>query len=185
MTCIVGMAQKDKVWVGGDSAASSSDTMEKCLRRDPKVFKNGEFLIGYSGSFRFGQILRYKFIPPGKKDDQEDYEYMVTDWLDALRHACKEGGFSKIEDNEEELPDASALIGYHNKLYVLDSDFQIGELTNDMYAIGCGAGLALGSMATSMKISKRMPPRKRIQLALEASAQYALGVEPPFLILSI
>lgn len=45
MTCIVGIKDKEshRVVIGGDSAASVGRSHN--LRKDPKVFKNGDFLI--------------------------------------------------------------------------------------------------------------------------------------------
>ena len=182
MTCIVGLVAKDKVWMGGDSCAS--DPAEKVIRKDPKVFINGEFLLGYAGSYRFGQLLRFKFTPPGQKEGQDDFEYLVTDWVDALRTVCKDAGLTKIEDNEETRPDCSALIGFKGKLYVLDSDLQVGEPSSNYYSIGIGAGIALGALF-AIKASSSMVAKKQIQLSLEAAATYAVGVEAPFVILSL
>lgn len=183
MTCIVGLISGDKVWVGGDSCASDPD--EKVIRKDPKVFINGPFLIGYAGSYRFGQILRFKFTPPPQEDGMDDYEYLVTAWMDSLRETCKDAGLTKVENNEETLPDCSALVGFNGRLYVLDSDLQVGEPSADYYAIGIGAGVSLGALFALTASSKTTPPKKRVQMALEASAAYAVGVEAPFVILSL
>ncbi len=182
MTCIAGVVSKGKVWIGGDSCAS--DGTEKVARKDPKVFELSGMIIGYAGSFRFGQLLRFKFVPPGKKDDQDDYEYLVTDWVEALRHTCKEGGLTKVEDNEETITDASALIGFNGRLYVLDSDLNIGEPITNFYAIGSGSAVAFGALNAASTISKKMQPRRMLTLALESATKFAMGVEPPFVILS-
>ena len=62
MTCIVAIKHDNEIWMGGDSAAFRDD--ERTNRADEKVFKNGDFLLGYSGSFRVGQLIRYAFNPP-------------------------------------------------------------------------------------------------------------------------
>ena len=186
MTCIVGLHSKGKVWIGGDSAGVSPATLSKVLRKDSKVFKIGtEYIVGYSGSFRFGQVLRYKFIPPEKPEGKDDYEFLVTDWLDTLRSTLRDSGFTKIDDNVETFEDAYALIGYNGKLYCLEEDLQIGELTVPFASIGCGSDFAFGSLDTSIKLSKRMSPRKRVQLALEAAAAFSGGVSAPFTIQSL
>ena len=182
MTCVVGLIHKGKVWMGGDSCAS--DPTEKVIRRDPKIFTNGDFIIGFAGSYRFGQILRFHFEAPDQDEGQGDYEYLVTDWLDGVRAACKDGGFVKIEDNEESFPESSALIGFNGKLYVLDSDLQIGEPCSDYYAIGVGSGVALGALHVLQQDTKVKSPKCQLQMALEAAATYAVGVEGPFTILS-
>ena len=43
MTCIVGYIDK-VAYIGGDSAASGGDSVN--IRKDPKVFRNGDFIFG-------------------------------------------------------------------------------------------------------------------------------------------
>lgn len=186
MTCIAGWNAKGKVWIGGDSAGYDPTNYVREVRKDHKVFKiSPDYLIGYAGSFRFGQLIRYKFIPPGKPEGKDDYEFLVTDWMDALRTVLKDSGFTKVDDNVESFEDSSALIGYNGKLYGLAADLQIGELLLPYASIGCGSDFALGSFETGWKLSKRISPRKRIQLALEAASTFSAGVCPPFTIQSL
>ena len=64
MTCIVGFIDKDGVYIGGDSCALSTDDYSYNIRQDEKVFQKGEFIFGYSASFRMGQIIRFKLRTP-------------------------------------------------------------------------------------------------------------------------
>lgn len=57
MTCIVGLVDGDRVILGGDSAGIAGWHLQ--LRADEKVFRNGPYAIGFTTSFRMGQILRY------------------------------------------------------------------------------------------------------------------------------
>lgn len=50
MTCIVGLAHGGKVYLGADSAGLAGD--ELTPRRDPKVFRVGEFVFGYGSLAR-------------------------------------------------------------------------------------------------------------------------------------
>jgi ATP-dependent protease HslVU (ClpYQ) peptidase subunit len=183
MTCIVGMVKDNKVWIGGDSAGSDSSSI--CIRRDPKVFKNGKFLIGYCGSFRLGQLLHYKFTPPQYPDDKDIFSFMVTDFADAVRELAKDHGILKIEDNVEELEEIQLLIGYNGRLFTLEEDMQIGEVVNEYYAVGEGMDLALGSMHTTGRQKRGYTPKKRLEMALEASATFCKSVAPPFVILGL
>ena len=191
MTCIVGLNAKGKIWIGGDAAGSDSTTMTRVVRKDQKVFKLGslngteQFIIGYAGSFRFGQLLRYKFTPPDKAEGADDYGYLVTEFMDGLRTAMKEAGFVKIDDAVESLDESSAIIGFNGHLYSIEEDFQVSEMALPYCAIGCACDFAFGSLETGFKLSKRMAPRKRIQLALEAAATFSAGVCPPFTIQSL
>ncbi len=62
MTCIVGVVKDGVVYIGGDSAGVSGLRLIK--RKDSKVFKRKGFIIGYTSSFRMGQLLRFKLDPP-------------------------------------------------------------------------------------------------------------------------
>jgi hypothetical protein len=55
MTCIVGLRQGGKVFIGGDSAGISG--WDVTVRADPKVFLSGPYAMGFTSSFRLGQLL--------------------------------------------------------------------------------------------------------------------------------
>lgn len=71
MTCIVGLVDQGNVWIGGDSAGVGG--YDLMLRADQKVFRNGDFLMGFTSSFRMGQLLRYKLSPPKLHSDDDIY----------------------------------------------------------------------------------------------------------------
>lgn len=50
MTVIVGLVEEDRVHIGGDSAGISGCKLT--VRKDPKVFRNGPYALGFCGSFR-------------------------------------------------------------------------------------------------------------------------------------
>ena len=58
MTCIVGLETPNGIMMGCDSAAVGGGNI--FTTRLKKVFKRGKFLIGYSTSFRMGQVIQYK-----------------------------------------------------------------------------------------------------------------------------
>jgi len=93
MTCIVGFIDKNNdVYIGGDSAGVSG--LEIHERKDVKVFHTGNFLIGYTSSYRMGQLLRFKLKVEDQKPSQSDYEYMCTNFIDAVRKCLKlDNGF--------------------------------------------------------------------------------------------
>ena len=59
------MTHKGKVYIGADSLGSNGFTQS--IRKESKVFKNGEFLIGCTSSFRMIDLLKWKFNPPTLK----------------------------------------------------------------------------------------------------------------------
>ena len=79
MTCIVGVAKSGKVYIGADSLGSNGLTKE--IRKECKVFKNGDFLIGGTTSFRMLDLLKWKFNPPTVKDGDDLHRFMVVDFV--------------------------------------------------------------------------------------------------------
>ncbi len=176
MTCIIGLVEKKTVFMGADSAGVAG--LDICTRKDPKIFLNGEFLIGYTTSFRMGQILRYSFNPPKPRESIGSYEYMCTEFIDTLIASLKDKGFAKVDNNR--ITGGQFLVGYRGSLFEIDSDFQVGEVLKNYVSVGCGYAYAFGSMYATEKTS--MSPEKRLDLALRAAQEFSGGVREPFII---
>lgn len=177
MTCVVGLVHGDRVYVGVDSAAISGWTRRATNLR--KVFRRGPFLIGYTTSFRMGQLLEHQLDVPPQAERQSDMEFMVSVFVEAARRLLKERGFAKIEGNTES--GGQFLVGYRGNLYSIESDFQVGEMSDGFDAIGSGAEVALGAM---MALSGEKPSA-RIRRALEIASHFNMGVSAPYHIRSI
>jgi ATP-dependent protease HslVU (ClpYQ) peptidase subunit len=174
MTCIVGLVEDGEVWIGGDSAGVSG--WDLAVRRDPKVFRKGPFLFGFTSSFRMGQLLRFKFEPPAQPDGMSVEEYLATVFVDALRDCLKAGGYARKENEVEQA--GTFLLGYAGRLFEIETDYQVAEHHAPFAAVGCGAAYALGAMHVSEYVS----PRTRIMAALKAAEAWSAGVRAPFVI---
>lgn len=174
MTAIAGLVHDDKVWIGGDSAGVAGYSLAP--RKDAKVFTVGDFLIGYTSSFRMGQLLRFYLTPPVPTEGQEPFEYMVRRFIPAVRTVLKDNGYLKTESGREEI--GCFLVGWRGSLFMVESDLQVGELSTPYAACGCGDHLVMGSLFTTEH------PERRIALALEAAETFSAGVRSPFTILS-
>ena len=178
MTIIVGIVDKDKsIHMGGDSQTTSEYAIH--LRKEPKVFFNGEFLIGYSGSVRFGQVLRFSFKPPEHPEGISTYKYMCTLFMDTLRQCLRDGGCLRIVDEIEESEESNFLVGYRGHLFYVDSDFQVGEYHDDYAACGHAREYALGSLFTTGRMTD---VTNRVKIALEAANRFSACVGGPFVI---
>jgi ATP-dependent protease HslVU (ClpYQ) peptidase subunit len=180
MTCIVAISDKNKIWMGGDSAASKND--EIITRENKKVFKNGNFIIGFSGSFRVGQILQYGFNPPKQEKNQDDMEYMVIDFIDSLRSTLQFKGLL-FQEREGDAHDCEFIVGYKNTFYLIESDFQISKPIGNYIACGSGAHYAMGALHALKDID--LEPKIKIEKALNASAEYCTMVRGPYEIISL
>ncbi len=174
MTCIVGLVEGKKVYIGGDSAGVGGYSLT--VRADAKVFTNGAFLFGFTSSFRMGQLLRYAFTPPKHDSDLGDYQYLATVFVKAVRDCLKEGGFAKKENETER--GGTFLLGYRGHLYKIEDDYQVGESTDGYDACGCGQDVALGAMFAT----EGQAADKRIKTALRAAERFSAGVRGPFVV---
>lgn len=176
MTCIVAIEHNGKVYMGGDSAAvSGRDTR---IIDSKKVFKLGPFLIGYTDSFRMGQLLQYNLVVEEQEylHIEDDEEYLIKVFIPAVRKCLKDGGYAEINNNIES--GGSFLLGYKGKVYIIQSDFLLLRYKNVYSAIGCGDRYALGCLATNY--FREDEPEERIIQALEVAGEFSNGVAPPY-----
>jgi ATP-dependent protease HslVU (ClpYQ) peptidase subunit len=173
MTCIIGIQTEQGAWIGGDSCGSNTHHNIQSLL--PKVFHHNGFLIGYTWSFRMGQILQYQLWTKKHKKKQTNMEYMVTRFVPAIRALFKENWKDHRNEGEEE--GGQFLVAYHGNLYQIDSDFQVQQHANGIYAIGSG-----GSFAYGATLALNGKPEKRICKALEIASECNPYVAPPFVI---
>lgn len=173
MTCIVGLVEDGKVYLGGDSAGVAG--WQLTVRADSKVFQTGPYIMGFTSSFRMGDLLRYAFDAPTPDPDDLD-RFMRTTFIDSVRKCLQMGGYATKDKEQEE--GGTFLVGVAGRLYRIGCDYQVGEAVDGFFAVGCGEQLALGSLhATSYA---GMAPHARVNLALQAAERFSAGVRGPF-----
>lgn len=172
MTAIVGIVHDGRVHIGGDSAGVAGWSLT--IRADAKIFTNGPYVMGFTTSFRMGQLLRYALTPPEPTGELE--AFMATTFIDSVRETLKSGGWA-AKDNERE-EGGTFLVGIHGRLFCVESDYQVGEAADGFAAVGSGEEVALGALYATAR--SRMAPRRRIKLALEAAERFSAGVRGPF-----
>ena len=178
MTCIVGLVEKGKVYIGGDSAGVDGRYALQ-VRADKKVFRNGDFIMGFTSSFRMGQLLAHSLKPPRYHPNDDVYAYMVTDFVDAVRKCLKDGGYAEKHNEAEQ--GGTFLVGYAGRMFSIEGDYQVGETVDGFNACGCGDLIALGALAVTVG----QEPEKRIRDALEAAERHSGGVRGPFHVESV
>jgi 20S proteasome alpha/beta subunit len=173
MTCIVGITDGRTVTIGGDSAGS--DGWHVAVRSDSKVFQVGPYLMGFTTSYRMGQLLRYS-LNVGEPDTWDVDRFMVTTFIEAVRECLSTGGYARIENGQEQ--GGQFLVGIHGRLYVVGDDYQIGHTISGYAAVGSGYLVALGSLHSTA--TSPVSSRQRAVMALEAAAELTEGVRAPF-----
>lgn len=180
------------VYIGGDSAAVDEGSLSYNIRSDEKVFTKGEFIFGYSTSFRMGQLLRYKLRIPTHPKGMDNSQYMITLFIDAVKKCFEDNDYIDMMTDSG----GNFMVGYKGNLFVILSDYQVAESKENFAALGCGDSFALGAMfaltLADKDANKRITgdvepkrfvekdPIKKMEIALNAAVAFSMGVKPPF-----
>ena len=175
MTCIAAVVFGGAVHMMGDSAGVAG--LDLSLRKDNKVFRVGDVVMGFTSSFRMGQLLQYNLSVPKHHPDMDLFTYMVTEFIPAVRNCLKSGGYTRIDNNEER--GGCFLVGIEGRLFQIESDFQVGESHYAFDAVGCGAPYALGALAILIE-DKGRTPENILNRALLQAERFSAGVRRPF-----
>lgn len=171
MTCIAGLVHEGRVYLGADSAGVAG--WDLTIRKDRKVGVVGPMAIGFTTSFRMGQLLLRGFSPPRFHEGDDPYHYLLDQFVDAVRSRLKSGGYAKVDGGRDE--GGAFLIGLRGRLFHMEADFQVGEAADGFDACGCGQAYAKGALAAT-----HGDPEKRIKQALRVAEQFSAGVRGPF-----
>lgn len=181
MTCVIAAVEDGKVWMGADSCAIDN-YHNYTPRRDPKIIKKHGYLIGYSYSFRMGQIIFHSMDMP-EIGNHDPYELMVYDWVTCLREAFEQHGWKGTDKEGRDLG-GQVLVGFNGRLFEIESDLQVGESLRNFAAIGCGSDYALGAFSV-LRDSTKWKIDQKIEMSLDVSAEFNRAVTRPFTIISV
>lgn len=150
MTLIVGYVDEfGNGHMAGDSNGIDVTYHTKQERTTAKIFKNGPFLMGYTTSFRMGQILEYCFEPPIVTDkDISNYAYMVKHFIPEVIRTFKEHNY--MLDSEKS--GGEFLVYYNGSLFLIFSNFHVGEVIKKFDACGSGGAQAITAFDMLNKI---------------------------------
>lgn len=184
MTCIVGVACDDSVYIGSDSCTSWGGLQD--VAEWPKVWHVGGQLgtplmvMGFCGAHHIPEVLRHAWTPPERVSaDLDAYAFAV---VQSWRAALRESGQLGTVDGRDQM-DGAALLAMADRLFFVSSDFHATEHRSGYMAIGSGEEVAIGAMWTL-----RLQPiggREKVRAALRAAAAHAHGVRPPFTIATL
>lgn len=170
MSTVVGLKTRNGIILGADTRVASPDGEVRSIQCK-KLFRNGQYLIGFIGSVRGGQILFPDyFVPPEN----------IYDFPDVVRKQCSKKGCLGNDDNQMSMHGCNFLIAYKNKLYEMLVDFQMNEVKK-YGCIGSGSSYALGSLYATERIDDiELDPEYRVRLALRTAAKYDVFTGAPF-----
>lgn len=186
MTCIVGLKDKDTLWIGADSVGTRGN--QSTVMASPKVFRNGSFLFGCAGSPRHAQLLRSSlFNPPKQTDKQSDLEYLVVDVIGHIRKIFGDHGALRQYDTKTEQHDSEYLLAYGDRIWMLEPNFQVIDSVEPYLAAGSGRQYAQAVLGTleHNAFGQKLTAKAKLEVALKEAARNDPYVQAPFHILSM
>lgn len=194
MTCIVGLVHEGTVYLGGDRAGAD-EYWHMTVQAEPKVFtralnmvvpgpdgvRKPLLAIGYTTSFRMGQLLRHHLAVPEWNSLIRDAEgWVVHDLIPSIRATLTDGGYTKKENNKES--GGSFLLGFAGNLFRIQDDFAAIRALDGYDAIGSGGSIALGALFSTIGATS---PSLRVSEALKAAEHHSAGVRGPFDVIGV
>jgi len=170
MSCVIGLLHEGSVYIASDGIATTDDGEKRPIIAT-KIFKNKDYLIGFTGSVRTGQLVGPKFLDPPSS---------IYDLPDAIREILSEKGSLVISnETQQHLNACNFLIAHKNRLFEMLMDFQMNEVMGDFSAIGSGSPYAQGALHATTKWNSA---EKRLKAALNAACEYDMSCGLPYTI---
>lgn len=172
MTCIAGIIDKKGVGhLASDSLGSNGHT--KSIYKNQKIFQKGEMLIGYTSSYRMGQLLEHSLTMPERKVGQTTENYMYNDFVDCVRKLFKDNGYLKIDSNVEKI--GTFIIIYDGRIFKMQDDLSLLENSEDFDTCGSGEDFAQATISTLLKYTD-LDSKKILEEAINTAAKYVATV---------
>ena len=188
MTCVVGLVgtgdEAGSLLLSADSAGVVRGEEIYSLRNQ-KVFRVGPYLLGFTTSFRLGQVVRFGAelpeLPPELLSSEggsgvEIEGFLATDFVAALRRALADHGHEQAFSSG-----GSLLVGVAGRLFVLGKDYQVLAAREPYAAIGSARLLAYGALAAMAGLeTPGLGLERRARLALQVAERFSPEVRSPF-----
>jgi len=171
MTCIIGFKSNGVIYMAADSAATSDDGDVRPIVAE-KIIRNGEYLIGFAGSIRAGQIASSKWFsdPPDN----------IEEFVESLRLLMEELGCLVTTEVSTSMSQSCFLIAHKGELYEILMDFAVNKVEGDFTTIGSGAPYALAAMDAIQ--DQDLSPSEKLIKALTIATKYNVTVREPYVI---
>ena len=169
--------------MGGDAAINNADSWLQPTSLHPKIWKDGNIIVGVGGKQRIAQLV-HQFKAPAITGDA--YEYLRDRYIPGLYlHLCDSFVIKTCDEDGMVCMDATILIGLMGRLFKIDSSFAITEYP-EYAAIGANNEVALGALYASDFLNyENSNPTGRIELALYAVLNQCASIREPFTYLEL
>jgi hypothetical protein len=182
LTLLVGVATRKGVWIGADSG-SIGGTFSQAVP-EPKVWRDGAWLVSVGGSWRALELVRHAVkMPTAPRSVADAHKVVCLDVLDEIRTAFTARGYAP-EPGEDDAAAWYMLLGVRCALrgqpvlfYVEDDHAESVPCA----AVGQGEEYALGRLSGNA----HMDPAARVRDTLKATRERFGLIRPPYRVESL
>lgn len=159
MTCIVAIAGSP-IYLAADSLGSTNYSKQEYKNSKLAKLKTSRDLkdhssipvdigIGYTSSFRMGDLLSYVFKPPTIGIDEDVREYLVTAFIPKLIDCFDTNHYSRTKDGSKF--GGVFIVGLEERIFIIQDDFSVLEPECGYASVGSGSDIALGALYASVE----------------------------------
>lgn len=178
MTCLLATVHEGKIYMAGDSCVANS--YRRQIMSDSKVLRFDNMLIGFAGWPRDMQIVMTEYSPAGHPEGMDDLRYVIKYIAEPIRQLTRDFEHAQIQENKATM-ESQLLVGYHQRVYTIETNFQITTNDENFGVVGSGTYYALGAFA-ALSESQGLTLEGRLLKTLEIVARYDPYVCAPFYI---
>ena len=181
MTIIVTVKTDDKIIIGTDkritedhtitSEESSKILIKELTTESYNKINHEQFLIAFTGAYSLFELLK-TFTAPVKNSKDNFLEYLYKQFIPKLNTHLKEYNFIRDYNNGSSGVDWEIIIAYKTRLFLIEYNLGICEITTPYYATGNPRDIALGSLYTYYHDHPRPVEIFMVKTAIKASAAH-------------
>jgi len=183
MTTIAAIIDGETVWMGTDTGGlvyeGELDTYKSSKILRMKI-DDDDLLCGISGNHIVNNVLSDMEGTLSLFEDDDPVRQIRKTVVEPFRVTLKERGMMRDDDDGDYLirGGGAVLLAFRGHIFLMASDLSIVEPALGFRAVGSGAYWAGGALYATQYLG--LDARKRLELALEASAHYDQYSRAPF-----
>lgn len=158
--------------IGSDSQINYDNRRVRQPIPAAKLQPVGEYLIGYAGDLRAGQILHYIFVPPKPTAVKQQYDldqFVTSALVPKIKDVWEANGYTNTEDG------TNLLVAVMGIIYEIGSDYSWTRDQRNVYGIGSGGDYALGYLSGFKSPTTRTQAENLVVEAVGAASEYDIN----------
>jgi len=146
MTTVIAIQHPNGVRMIADSQINSNG--QPYFHSDMvKIVAKGKYLIGVAGRVVALQAIQNSWTPPAFGAHKDSiYNFVITKVVPSLKAFVDDAKIFSDKERDDDADLFSILIAIKGEVFEIDQDYSIARREDGVYAIGSGAGYALGAL---------------------------------------